>query len=74
MEDIEFQRWCYPHHSGSKRRCHWHPWYSPPAIPRYFFHHASSIKHQASSIKHQASSIKHQASSIKHQASSIKHQ
>jgi len=23
-------------HSGSKRRCRWHPWCGPPATPRFF--------------------------------------
>ncbi|NOH52802.1 hypothetical protein F0266_07645 [Vibrio coralliilyticus] len=41
----------------------------PPAIPRYFFHHASRITHHASRITHHASRITHHASRITHHAS-----
>ncbi|NOI18510.1 hypothetical protein F0223_09725 [Vibrio coralliilyticus] len=43
----------------------------PPAIPRYFFHHASRITHHASRITHHASRITHHASRITHHASRI---
>jgi len=29
--------WLSLYHSGSKRRCLWHPWYSPPGYTTIFF-------------------------------------